>query len=88
VLHLRLIILLVRGDVIDSELLLETDSMNLKMKPAQYLGYAYRGRICVHIFIGISARTCALCFYKKMSFTRTGLLALILLRHAGVGAGF
>jgi hypothetical protein len=55
----------VEGDVLDSESLLETDFMNLKMKSAQYLRYAYKGRVYVHIFIGISAHTCVLCFYKK-----------------------
>jgi hypothetical protein len=55
----------VGGDVLDSESLLETDSMNLKMKSAQYLRYAYKDRVCVYIFIGISAHTYVLCFYKK-----------------------
>jgi hypothetical protein len=59
VLHLRLIILLVGGDVpIDSEALLVTDFMNLKIKPAQSFRCAHRGRVCVHVFIWVSDRTC------------------------------
>jgi hypothetical protein len=42
-----------RGDVsIDSKILLVTDFMNLKIKPAQCFGGAYKDRMCVHIFIG------------------------------------
>jgi hypothetical protein len=71
-LHLRLIILSVGGDVpIDSETLLVTDFMNLKIKSAQCFGDAYRGRVCVRVFIGLSARTymniyvCAVFLKKK-----------------------
>jgi hypothetical protein len=67
VLHLRLIILLVGGDVpVDSETLLVTDFMNLKIKSAQYFRGAHRSRVCVRIFIGVSARTCmSICVSKK-----------------------
>jgi hypothetical protein len=59
VLHLRLIILSVGGDVlIDNESLLVTDFVNLKIKPAQSFGCAHRDSVCVHVFIGVSARTC------------------------------
>jgi hypothetical protein len=74
VLHLRLIILSVGGDVsIDSETLLMIDFMNLKIKQAQSFGIAYRDRVCVHIFIVVSARTfMSICvctvFLKKLSF--------------------
>jgi hypothetical protein len=42
---------------IDSDALLVTDFVNLKIKPAQFFEVAYRGRMCVHVFIGVSAHT-------------------------------
>jgi hypothetical protein len=49
----------VGGDVpIDSDALLVTDFVNLKIKPAQSFEDAHRGRVCVRVFIGVSARTC------------------------------
>jgi hypothetical protein len=49
----------VGGDVpVDSETLLVTDFVNLKIKPAQSFEGAHRGRVCVCVFIGVSARTC------------------------------
>jgi hypothetical protein len=58
-LHLRLIILSVGGNVpIDSVTLLVTDFVNLKIKPAQFFGGAHRGRVCVLVFIGVSDRAC------------------------------
>jgi hypothetical protein len=57
-LHLRLIILSVGGDVpVDSETFLVTDFVNLKIKSAQSYEGAHRGRVCVYVFIGISTRT-------------------------------
>jgi hypothetical protein len=57
VLHLRLIILLVRDNVpIDSETLLVTDFVNLKIKPTQSFRCAHRGRVCVCVFIEVGAR--------------------------------
>jgi hypothetical protein len=59
VLYLRLIILSVGGDVpVDSETLLMIDFVNLKIKLAQSFEGAHRNRVCVHVFIGVSARTC------------------------------
>jgi hypothetical protein len=58
-LHLRLIILSMGGDVpVDSETLLATDFMNLKIKLIQSFKGAHRGRICVHVFIEVSDYTC------------------------------
>jgi hypothetical protein len=58
VLHLQLIILSVRGDIsIDSDALLVTNFVNLKIKSDQSFRGAYRGRVCVRVFIGVSART-------------------------------
>jgi hypothetical protein len=49
----------VGGDVpVDSEALLVTDFMNHKIKSTQSFGGAHRGRVCVRVFIGVSARTC------------------------------
>jgi hypothetical protein len=67
----RLIIFLVRGDVpVDSKALLVTDFVNLKIKPDQSFEGAHMDRVCVRVFIGVSARTCMsiyfkLCFLKK-----------------------
>jgi hypothetical protein len=49
----------VGGNVpVDSEALLVTDFMNLKIKPAQSFGGAHRGKLCVRVFIGVSDHTC------------------------------
>jgi hypothetical protein len=50
--------------LIDSETLLIIDFMNLKIKPTQSFGGAHRGRVCVRVFIGVSAHTCMnICIY-------------------------
>jgi hypothetical protein len=55
VLYVRLIILSVGDDVpVDSETLLVTDFMNLKIKSAQSFRGVHRGRVCVHVFIGMN----------------------------------
>jgi hypothetical protein len=49
----------VGGDVlINSEALLVTDFVNLKIKPVQSFRGAHRGRVCVRVFIEISDYTC------------------------------
>jgi hypothetical protein len=54
-----MIILLGGGDIlIDSEALLMIDIVNLKIKSAQSFRGAHRGRMCVRVFIGVSAHTC------------------------------
>jgi hypothetical protein len=51
--YLRLIILLVVADVpVDSNVLLVTNFVNLKIKPTQSFECAHRDRVCVHVFIG------------------------------------
>jgi hypothetical protein len=57
----------VRGNIpVDSEALLATDFVNLKIKPAQSFRGAHRGRVCVRVFIGVSAHTCmSICVSKK-----------------------
>jgi hypothetical protein len=48
----------VEGDApIDSELLLMTDFINLKIKSAQYFRCVYRDMMCVRVFIEMSAHT-------------------------------
>jgi hypothetical protein len=64
-LYLWLIIFLVRGDVsVNSETLLVTDFVNLKIKPAQSFGCAHMDRIYVRVFIEVSAHTyMSICIY-------------------------
>jgi hypothetical protein len=51
--YLRLIILLVVVDVlIDSNVLLVTNFINLKIKSTQSFKYTHTDRVCVHVFIG------------------------------------
>jgi hypothetical protein len=58
VLYLRLIILSAGGDVPDSETLLVIDFINLKIKPTQSFKGAHMSKLCVHILIDVSDRTC------------------------------
>jgi hypothetical protein len=60
----------VGGDVsVDSETLLVIDFVNLKIKSAQSFRGAHKGRMCVRVFIGVSARTymniCAYTMFLK-----------------------
>jgi hypothetical protein len=56
VLYLRLIIFLVGDDVsVDSELLLVTNFVNLKIKLTQSFKDAHRDRVCVRVYIRVSA---------------------------------
>jgi hypothetical protein len=49
----------VRGDVpVESETLLVTDFINIKIKPAQSFRGAHRDKVCVRVFIEMSAHTC------------------------------
>jgi hypothetical protein len=58
VLYLRLIILLVIDDVsVDSETLLVTDFVNLKIKSAQSFKGAHKNRMYVYVIIGLIAHT-------------------------------
>jgi hypothetical protein len=45
-------------DLIDSEMLLMTDFVNLKIKLAQSFGCAHRDMVYACVFVGVSARTC------------------------------
>jgi hypothetical protein len=61
------------GVSVDSETLLVTDFVNLKIKPTQSFGGTHRGRVCVRVFIGVSDRMCmSICictvFLKKLKF--------------------
>jgi hypothetical protein len=55
----------VRGGIpVDTEALLVTDFVNLKIKPAQYFRCAHRGRVYMCVFIGVSAHMCmSICVY-------------------------
>jgi hypothetical protein len=52
---------------VDSETLLVTDFVNLKIKSAQSFRCAHRDRLCVRVFVGVSAREylCLYCIFKK-----------------------
>jgi hypothetical protein len=43
---------------VDSESLLVTDFVNLKIKLVQSFRDAHRDRVCARVFIGVSAHTC------------------------------
>jgi hypothetical protein len=46
----------VGGDIpVDSDTLLVTDFMNLKIKPTQSFRNTHKNKVCVHVFIGINA---------------------------------
>jgi hypothetical protein len=48
----------VEGDVpVDSETLLVTDFMDLKIKPFHSFRGAHKSRMCVYVFIEVSAHT-------------------------------
>jgi hypothetical protein len=48
----------VKDDVsVDSETLLMIDFVNLKINSAQSFKDAHRGKVCVRVFIGVSAHT-------------------------------
>jgi hypothetical protein len=55
----------VEDDVfINSETLLMTDFVNLKIKLAQFFRGVHMGRLCVHVFIEVSAHICiSICVY-------------------------
>jgi hypothetical protein len=59
---------------VDSETLLVTDFVNLKIKPTQSFRYAHRSRVYVRMFIGVSAHTymsicvCLYCISKKKRY--------------------
>jgi hypothetical protein len=73
VLYLLLIIFSVGVDVsIDSETLLMTDFVDLKIKPTQFFRGAHRVRMCVRVFIGVDAHmyiSIYICniFFKKIT---------------------
>jgi hypothetical protein len=49
----------VRGDVpVESEMLLVTDFINIKIKPAQSFRGAHRDKVCVRVFIEMGAHMC------------------------------
>jgi hypothetical protein len=55
----------VGGDVpVDSDVLLVTDFMNLKIKLTQSFEYAHKSKMCSCVFIEVSAHTCmSICVY-------------------------
>jgi hypothetical protein len=67
VLYLRLIILSVRDDIpVDSEMILMTDFVNLKIKLSQFFRCTHKNKMCVHMFIGVSNHMdMSICVYIK-----------------------
>jgi hypothetical protein len=62
-LHLWLIIFLMGGNVsVDSDVLLVTDFVNLKIKLAQSFRVTHRGSVCVYVVIVVSAHM-SICVY-------------------------
>jgi hypothetical protein len=65
---------------VDSETLLVTDFVNLKIKSAQSFRGAHRGRMCVRMFIGMSAHTrmsiCVCNIFQKIIVKSQNELAL------------
>jgi hypothetical protein len=66
-LHLRLIILSVGGNVsIDSETLFMTDFINLKIKSTQSFECTHKSKVCVHVVHrGECSYVYEYCVYKK-----------------------
>jgi hypothetical protein len=67
---------------VDSETFLVTHFVNLKIKSAQSFGGVHRYRVCVRVFIGVSAHTCmsiyvCIVFLKKLPLRRQMLLTPI-----------
>jgi hypothetical protein len=60
---------------VDSEALLVTDFVNLKIKLTQSFRGVHRGRMCIHIFIEVSARTC-MSIYVCTVFLKKNLILL------------
>jgi hypothetical protein len=51
-----------------------TDFVNLKIKLIQSFGGAHRGRVCVQVFIGVSAHTCmSICICTKWHPVKKGV---------------
>jgi hypothetical protein len=49
----------VSGDVpVDSEMLLVTDFVNLKIKSSQSFGGTHRGRVYIYVFIEVNTHMC------------------------------
>jgi hypothetical protein len=59
---------------INSDVLLVTDFVNLKFKPTQSLGGAHMSRVCVRVFIGVSAHTCMSIYFCTMSLKKYEVL--------------
>jgi hypothetical protein len=46
---------------VDSETFLTTDFVNFKIKSAQFFRNVYKGKMCVHIFIGVDVHSICTC---------------------------
>jgi hypothetical protein len=59
-----------------------TDFINLKIKPTQSFGSAYKGKVCMCVFLGVSAHMC-MSIYIYTVFLKKSLLNLALLTQGG-----
>jgi hypothetical protein len=65
----------------DSEMLLITDFVNLKIKSIQSFGCANRGKVCVRVFVSMSDRMCmSICVYSVFLILKP-LVVKLILRH-------
>jgi hypothetical protein len=58
-----------------------TDFVNHKIKSAQSFGDTHRGRVCVRVFIGVSAYMC-ISIYVCTMFLKKGIHISIISGHA------
>jgi hypothetical protein len=58
---------------IDSESLLMTDFVNLKIKLTQSFGCAHRDRVYVYVFIGVSTHMCINIYIFKLHFSEKSI---------------
>jgi hypothetical protein len=76
------------GDVpVDSKTLLVIDFVNLKIKLAQSFGDVHRGKVCIRMFIGVSARTCMSICICTMFLKNNYVIALELVAKLQYVAG-
>jgi hypothetical protein len=65
---------LVGGDVsVDNEVLLMTDFVNLKIKPAQSFKCAHKDRVCIRMFIEVITYMCISIYMCTVFLKKVGL---------------
>jgi hypothetical protein len=69
---------------VDSDVLLITDFVNLKIKPAQFFRVVHSDRVCICIFIGVSTHIC-MSIYVYTVFLKNCLCYMASVFDAGRG---